>query len=259
MLPLALCPQSHQARRLSVASLTPRSRCVWTMSPDQWRYGFCLHKNDHFLLRSLRGGLAPSPCVLTARLACKGSAGTEISLSQKQQIQQLWLLQETRICTGLISPGLYHHIKSRSYYALSGGQGLTLSGVGEMIPQPPGWLRHLLPPTLTLLGSSLPCLRKAAPRQDRPCLGHPDLQTTKSLLETEQGFDPAGKAVTGTNVFGDKSPHLRSCLSFKDAPGECEQMLGRRWLSKLEKNGCPGREVLAPNLEFLCHIKNSRL
>lgn len=79
------------------------------------------------------------PRALTAPPACKASGGTEISLSQKQQIQQLRLLQETQICTGLISPGLYHHAKSRSYYALSGGQGPTSSGVGEMIPQPPGW------------------------------------------------------------------------------------------------------------------------
>lgn len=86
------------------------------------------------------GGLAGTcPRALTAPPACKASGGTEISLSQKQQIQQLRLLQETQICTGLISPGLYHHAKSRSYYALSGGQGPILSGVGEMIPQSPGW------------------------------------------------------------------------------------------------------------------------
>lgn len=77
-----------------------------------------------------------SPRALTARLV-RGSGRTEISLSQKQQIQQLWLLQETQICTGLISLGLYHHTKSRSYYALCSSQGLTLSGIGEMIPQPP--------------------------------------------------------------------------------------------------------------------------
>lgn len=163
------------------------------------------------------------------------------------------------ICAGLISPGLYHHTKSRSYYALSGGQGLTSSGVGEMIPQSPGRLRHLLPPTLTWPGSSLPCLCKAAPRQDGPYPGHPDVQRAKSLPETEQGFDPTGKAVTGANVFGDKSPHLCSCLSLKDTPGECEQLLGRRWLSKLEKNGSFGRGVLAPNLESLCHIKTPKL
>lgn len=63
-----------------------------------------------------------------------GSKGVGISLSQKWQIQQLWLLQQTQICPGLISLCLYHHTRSKSHYALSGGQGLTSSGIGEMIP-----------------------------------------------------------------------------------------------------------------------------
>lgn len=63
-----------------------------------------------------------------------GSKGTGISLSQKWQIQQLWLLQETQICPGLISLCLYHHTRNKSHYALSGSQELTSSGTGKMIP-----------------------------------------------------------------------------------------------------------------------------
>lgn len=136
------------------------------------------------------------PHALTAPPACKASGGTEISLSQKQQIQQLRLLQETQICTGLISPGLYHHAKNRSYYALSGGQGPILSGVGEMIPQPQGGQTPPSPNThIAGILTALP--RKAVPSQDRPLPGYPDCQRTKALPETEQGLDPTGKAVTG--------------------------------------------------------------
>ena len=126
-----------------------------------------------------------------------GRGQTEISRSQKQQIQQLWLLQETQICTGLISLGLYRHTKSKSYYALSGGQGLTSSGAGEMIPWPPG--RQTPPsPTLTLLGPSPPCPRKT--RTD-PVLAVHGSQRTKTPPETERGLDPAGKAVMGAEGF----------------------------------------------------------
>lgn len=80
---------------------------------------------------------------LAAAPARAGSRGggrgrTEISLAQKEHIQQLWRLPETQIRSGLISLGLCRRAKSKSYYALSRGQGLTPSGMGEMLPWPPG-------------------------------------------------------------------------------------------------------------------------
>ena len=96
----------------------------------------------------------------------RGRGQTEISLSQKQQIQQVWLLPETQIRTGLISLGLYRHTKSKSYYALSGGQGLTSSGLGEMLPWPPGPPDASFP--LAHVAGTLPALPQD--RRDRPVL-----------------------------------------------------------------------------------------
>lgn len=142
------------------------------------------------------GRLAGACCTGPDTPRPRGSEGTEISLSQKQQIQQLRLLQETQICTGLISLGLYRHPKSRSYYTLSGGQGLTSSGVGEMIPSLQSGPTP--PRSLTRLGPSWPCPGKAVSSQDRPLPGHPDPQEPSPLENPSQRPTPQGRLGQGT-------------------------------------------------------------
>lgn len=88
-------------------------------------------------------------------------------------------------------------MKSKSYYALSGGQGLTSSGIGEMLPWPPGSpdasFRH------THIAGTLTALPRTTGTD--PVLAIPSSLRTESLPESEQGLDPTGKAVTGAKGF----------------------------------------------------------
>lgn len=199
------------------------------------------------------GRLADSFSTCPNSQAGKGGDETEISLSQKQQIQQLWLLQETQICTGLISLSLYHHTESKSYYALSGGQGLTSSGIGKMIPWPTRVARGLLPQHSHCRA---PC---------RPSPGQtPSLPpwTPESQLPS-RNWARLGPHKEGRNrgqcMSRRQDPHRHICLRLENGRGSMpgsflssREPLGSEQLPRRRQLAALGKEVPSPNLEFLC-------